>query len=160
MSEELDTENNEGEGIKNLRKQYEATQKELAEARKALDEFNTAKRRETVAGLLKAKGVSPSAASFYSGEDVSEDAVGKWLEDHADVFNYKADTTEEDANTLAASRVNAASSGRVEDVVSTTAGRVIDPVEALRLFESLPKEELVKRGLVLDESQLWGGKKR
>ena len=88
MSDDVETVDTQAdsEGIKNLRKQFEQQQKELAEARKQLDEFNKAKRQETVAELLKAKGVSPAAAKFYDGDDTSEDAVGKWVEAHADVL--------------------------------------------------------------------------
>lgn len=160
MSDDNDTVENEGEGIKNLRKQYEATAKENAEMRKQLDEFNKSRRQETVAGLLKAKGVPISAASFYTDDDVSEDAVGKWVEAHADVFQVKTDDTndEDDANTQNAQRVTQNSFGAVQNNV--TPGKIHDPVEALRLIESgMPYEELEKLGLVAPKSKMWGAKK-
>jgi hypothetical protein len=156
------TETNDSEGIKNLRKQYEATQKELAETKKALNEFNAAKRQETVAGILKAKGVPPSAAKFFSGEDASEEAVGKWLEDHADVFQYTPSNAASDANTDAARRVTGQSFGHTQATArgDDSTGPIIDPEEALRLMASLPYEELEKLKLVAPRAQLWGAGKK
>lgn len=159
MPEENEPLEQDSEGVKSLRKQHEAQQKRIAELENEKAVRDARDRASSVATILEAKGIAPSAASFYSGEDVSEDAVGKWLEAHADVFNVTAATsTEEDANTIAAARVNAASSGRVEDI-STPTGRVHDPEEALRLFDVLPYEELLKRGLVADPEKIWGVKR-
>lgn len=161
MSDELEIQESDSEGIKSLRKQYEQTAKELKETQARLAEYDQRERRESVAGILKAKGVSPSAAKFYSEDDVSEDAVGKWVEAHADVFGLgKAETNNEiDPNAEAARRVAEASFGATEDRPSIGA-RVADPEEALRLMQTLPYDELVKHGLVPDPSQLWGAPRR
>ena len=162
MSDELDgTDENSGdsEGIKSLRKQYEQTAKELKAAQERLAEIDKRERQTSVAELLKAKGVSPSAAKFYNGDDVSEDAVGKWIEDHADVFGLnKQEAQQVDPNEEAARRVSEASYGTTP-THPTPMGQVADPIEALRQMQSLPYEELVKLGRVPDPSTLWGVRK-
>lgn len=151
----------EGEGIKGLRKQYAETQKELTEARKLLGEFQTAQRTQTVAEILKAKGVPASAATLYNGEDASEDAVGKWLEAHADVFQIKTEATAvTDANAQSAERVASASYGTpsIPSVSSNDQGQVIgNPEEIRRLLDTQPYEELQRLGL-MPKSGLYGAR--
>jgi len=162
MSDDFDTEENheEGEGIKNLRNRVKAQEKELAELRAFREEAAKAKRQESVAGVLKAKGIPAGAAKFYDGEDTSEDAVGKWLEAHADVFQIKSaedSGPRVDENALAAQRVTAQSFGTTTN--HAPLGRAMDPEEALRLVQTQPYEELEKLGLVPPRDQLHGVRK-
>lgn len=153
MSEEA-TNPEEGEGIKNLRKQYEATQKELAEARKLLEGFQAEKRSASVVDILKAKGVDEAKAAktakFYAGEDTSEDAVGKWLEENADVFGLSATKqAENDEAARSAARVADATTGFSDGLANGPSGpgRVFgDPAEIQRALDTLPYEELQKLG--------------
>jgi len=80
------TPDDEGEGIKNLRKQFAALKKERDAEQEELNKFRLGARTASVTGFLKAKGIPESAAKLYTGEDTSEDAVGKWLEEYRDVF--------------------------------------------------------------------------
>jgi hypothetical protein len=164
MSDDFDTENeNEGEGIKDLRNKYKSSQKQLTELQEKLAKYETAERRNSVAGILKAKGIPEAAAKFYDGDDTSEDAVGKWLEANADVFQIKtsddapAGSAQQapDANALAAQRVTAQSFGTTP-AVSTPNGASVDPEEKLRLTKTLPYEELEKLGWVPKRDQLHG----
>lgn len=139
-----------GEGIKNLRKQYEEQKKELETLRQEREQRLAAERQSKVAEILAAKGAPAGAAKFYSGEDASEGAVGKWLEDNADVFGVKA-PAQPDPNAEAAARVAAASYGSPEVVSNQGNGRVIgDPEELARQIASAPYEELVRLGIMPD----------
>jgi hypothetical protein len=160
MSDENDDMESESEGIKGLRKQYEAQAKELKEAQARLAELDKAKRQSSVADILTAKGVSATAAKFYSDDDVSEDAVGKWVEAHADVFGInkaETDNSTPDPNAEAARRVAEASFGTSPDFASVV-GRVADPEAAMRAIKTLPYEELVKAypSLAPPRDKLWG----
>ena len=145
----------EGEGIKSLRKQYEATQKELAEARELVSKFQARDRQETVASILKAKGAPEAAARFYNAEDVSEDAVGKWLEANSDLFP-SAQRNDNDENAQHAARVSAASFG--QQAHETQGGKTNlplgDPAELERLMRTLPQDKLREMGL-LPASNPW-----
>lgn len=138
-----------GEGIKNLRKQYADTQKELKAALDELNSFRAAQRRESAADVFKAKGLdeakAKAAAKLYSGEDVSEDAVGKWLDEYRDLFPVTQGSTENDANANNAARVAAASHGTADaSGTGTTPVALGDPFEIARLLETLPYDEQVK----------------
>jgi hypothetical protein len=116
MSEENEFDGNEGEGIKSLRKEFNALKKQNEEKDAALGKYQAAR---TQLGLHGPQGHSPEgqgtaekAASLYTGDDVSEDAVGKWLESYADVFGaapqQQTSTTVIDANAQAAQRTSEA----------------------------------------------------
>jgi hypothetical protein len=153
MSEENEFDGNEGEGIKNLRKEFNALKKQLEEKDALLAKYQAAERRNSVAGVLKAKGLSEKAASLYTGEDVSEDAVGKWLESYADVFgvNTPAPASQPDANALAAQRAAEASFESLEFGTPPAGSPVHGDLDELtRAMQTLPMEELVKRGLLPD----------
>lgn len=153
MSDETDfTDDAEGNGIKDLRKKYEAEKKSRGELEARLAVFEKAQRVDTLADVFKAKGLdeakAKAAAKLYNGDDVSEDAAGKWLADYADLFPV-AQTTEPDANTLNAARVAAASHGSADSGVAGNSNALLgDPFEIQRLFDTLPHAELVKLGLI------------
>ena len=156
--EEFDAQENDSEGIKSLRKEYQANKKALSEALEQLSKFQKVERQNAVAGVLKAKGIPEGAAKFYDGDDTSEDAVGKWLEAHADVFQVKSTEQEAppaqaqpDANTLAAMRVMQQSYGQAP---ADAGAHSVDPEEKLRLLNSLPTDELVKLGWIPDPKSL------
>lgn len=152
-----DGDDNNSNSGKGLRAQLEAALNERKELAERLAKFEAAQRKSTVAEILTAKGIPASAASLYNGEDVSEDAVGKWLEAHADVFKPTAtpdESTSEgadasDPNEDAAKRAIAAAFG-LPSPVETKPGTkvVVNPEEKLRLMRTLPYEELVKRGWI------------
>lgn len=149
MSDEIDTpENSDSNGIANLRKQYEEQKKQNDQLLAELNSFRSEKRQATVAEVLKAKGVPAAAARLYQGDDVSEDAVGKWLEENADVFG--APSRQVDPNEAAAARVAAASFGNTAGVQQDPApGQVLgDPEQILHAINTLPYEELQKLGLM------------
>ena len=157
MSEENITD--EGEGIASLRKQYEATRKQNEELAKELAAFRNEKRQATVAEVLKAKGLPEKAASLYSGDDVSPDAVGKWVSDYADVFGIKQEggaAQAADPNAANAERVSAASFGAPGTEQFTPGQPVGDPVELLHLMNTLPYEKLVELNLQPKPNRLYG----
>lgn len=144
-----DNEFNEGgTGIADLRKHYENLKKELDAERAELQTFRQRDRQQTVAELLKAKGVPEGAAKFYSGDDVSEDAVGKWAEENATLFGGQpAQTAQTDANTQSAQRIASATYGSVSAPAPDASGRVLGDPEAIQhAIDTLPYDELVKLG--------------
>lgn len=146
MSEENES-SNEGEGIKNLRSQYETLKSQNEQLLSELGTFKAAQRTTTVAGVLKAKGLDDAkaakAAALYSGDDASEDAVGKWLDNYADVFGVAAPAAQNDN----VERVSAASFGTTDTNQNGPTGRVLGaPDEIARALSTLPMEELVKLG--------------
>ena len=158
MSGEYD-DTNEGDGIASLRKQYEATRKQNEELAKELAAFRNEKRQATVAEVLKAKGLPEKAASLYSGDDVSPDAVGKWVSDYADVFGIKQEggaAQAADPNAANAERVSAASFGSPGTEQFTPGQPVGDPVELLHLMNTLPYEKLVELNLQPKPNRLYG----
>lgn len=165
MSDELDLEDesneHDSEGIKNLRKQYNATKKERDEFQKELAAYRQKERSATVAEILKAKGIPSSAAKFYTAEDASEDAVGKWVEENADIFGKPSSPAEKsDPNAEAAQRVAGASFGNHGGIETQAGigGRVLgDPEEIAHALKTLPYEELQKMGL-MPPSGLYGAR--
>lgn len=141
MSDENEFEND-GEGIENLRKLYKELKKANAEQAAQLAEFNASKRTASVAEILKAKGVPASAASLYNSDEVSEDAVGKWLDQYKDVFGVGGAV---DENAEAADRVNGASYGEA-DFIQNSPERVVGSPEdiARALANASSYEDLVK----------------
>lgn len=142
----------EGDGIKSLRKQYDAIKKQNDELAAELATFRSEKRVATVAETLKAKGIPETAASLYSGDDTSPEAVGKWVEQYADLFGGAkppAENGQPDPNAQAAARVSQASFGHPEAPAPQQGGRIYgDPEEIRRALENLPYPELVKQGLM------------
>lgn len=150
MSEENDNVDTESEGVKSLRKQYDTIKKQNDELAAELNKFRAEKRTSTVADLLKAKGVPESAASLYTNDDVSEDAVGKWVESYADVFGLgqqNGSNSSADLNDMR--RVSNASHGNADSTALDEVGHILgDPAELERAMQTLPFEELVKRGYI------------
>ena len=142
------TPDDEGEGIKNLRKQFTALKKERDADQEELNKFRLGARTTSVSTILKAKGIPESAAKLYTADDTSEDAVGKWLEEYGDVFLPTSAGTDE--NTENAKRVSDASHG-TSSTSSNDAGqgRVFGDLDEIRRsLDTLPREELEKMGLV------------
>lgn len=151
MSEEIDT--NDSDGIKNLRKQYETIAKQNQELQEQLVKFQQAERSKAVGDILKAKGVSEKLAGLYNGDDTSEDAVGKWLED----YGLQGSGQQNDPNIEAAHRVAEATYGSDYSVETPKQGVFVgNPDEIRTLLNTLPQEELVKRGFIPDPKSLLG----
>lgn len=156
MSDEFDDSENSGEGIKSLRKQYEQLKQDLAAKDEALSKFLARERQTTVADVLKAKGMNPAAAKFYNAEDVSEDAVGKWIEANADVFGGPAQS-QTDSNALNAARVTASSYGSPQ-IGSSPGAPILGSLEEIhRNVKDLPYEELMKQLGFPDQRSAFGG---
>lgn len=147
MSDDLDLDGNESEGIKSLRKQHKELTAKLAERDELLNKFLAKERTNTVAEVLAARGVNPKAASFYTAEDASEDAVGKWLEENAEVFGIKQTAPPvNDPNADAARRVANASFGASDPTNGWTLNNGVptgDPEVLANLMKTQPISWLV-----------------
>lgn len=104
MSEDNTPGSENDEGPKALREALEKANKELAALRKEREDAEKAKRDESLATILKSKGLKESAAAHYTGE-ASEDAVVKWATD----IGLLSAEEENDENAEAARRAAAVS---------------------------------------------------
>jgi hypothetical protein len=154
----------EGDGIKNLRKQYDETAKELKAAREELAKFQAEKRAVSVAEVFKAKNLPEKAATLYQGEDTSPEAVSKWIEEYGDVFGVQAQTQApaNDPNAQAAQRVSQQSHGTVDSIQNGPVDTAVlgNPEEILRAIQTLPMDELVKLGYMPSDGTLFNPHKR
>lgn len=146
-------------GIKNLRKEFEALQKKLAERDEKLAKYEAQDRHNSVVNTLKAKGLSEEkalkTAKFYSGDDASEESVGKWLEENADVFGVQTQNPNPavlptDPNAANAQRVSEAAFGINAPIATTPSGQPVgDPAEIQRLYQGAASiEQLQAMGLL------------
>lgn len=83
--------------VQQLRKQIEDLGKKNKEQGDALAAFLAKEKANSVASVLKAKGLPEKLASLYQG-DASEEAVNKWVDEYADVFGVKAAPPAADAS--------------------------------------------------------------
>lgn len=140
---------------KGLRSAYEAMKKQNDELLSELGKFRKEQRVSQVAGVLKAKGVPEDAASLYAGEDTSEAAVTKWLEQYAGVFGVKQEQQAAgappaaDPNADAARRIAGNAYGNLEGLSAPPTGEPIlgDPAEMEHFMRTAPIEALQKAGL-------------
>lgn len=155
MSETNELDENDSEGIKNLRKQFDAQAKELKELREFREQREKEQRDSTVANALKSKAGNDEklatrlakAAKFYDGEDTSDEAVTKWLDDNADVFGIAKSAT--DPNEQNAERVINSSFGEPAHVDDGLTNVPLGDIEKRReLLRTLSLEECQKLGLV------------
>jgi hypothetical protein len=166
MSDVDDDTQNDSEGVKNLRKQFEALQKQLTERDERLAKYEAAERQSGVVNALKAKGLDEAKASklvkFYSGDDASEEAVGKWLEENADVFGVNAQQTTQvsDPNAANAQKVSNAAFGSasLNDNPAGTPHVIGDPSEIQRLYQTASIEQLQASGMLPKNLQVGYGR--
>jgi hypothetical protein len=146
---------NDSDGIKNLRRQHKQAAAELKTAQDELAKYRAAERVQTVAEVLKAKGLPDKVATLYQGSDVSEDAIVKWAEQYADVFGKSSTEGQSsqsgvnESNSQSAGRVNDASEGNVHPTQNPKgpSGRILgSPDEIQHALETWKYEDLVKAG--------------
>ena len=71
-----------------LRKHVRALEKQKAEADVELATLRKDSRTRTIQNVLAAKGVNPKVAAFIQPDvEATPEALGKWIEDYAEVFN-------------------------------------------------------------------------
>jgi hypothetical protein len=173
MSDEDGTENNSTGG--GLRKQLEDALATIKAQNDRLDKFETVEKAKTVAQVLTAKGMDEAralkTAALYRG-DASQDAVGKWADEYADVFGVKAvdDQSQQqagqqqivDPNVLAAQRVTGAAFGSQSVTQNDPAnGKALgNPEELLALITGptrLPYKELQRLGIMPPDNAFLAG---
>lgn len=88
---------NESEGIKNLRSQYDKLQKESGEKDKMLADLIRRDRTRTIQDKLGEHGVNPKVATFVP-ESVELDKLDVWLGENADVFGFNLKQPESPEN--------------------------------------------------------------
>ena len=134
----LEVNNDETNGIKDLRRAKKADEKRIKEPTERLEKFERQEREGTVAKVLESKGVNSKAARLILKDldEVNEESVNTWLDDNGDLFGLsKPEVTEEQ-------QVNRAAL-RQQDVV-TQLGTTPDRAEDLlsRINNAASAEEL------------------
>jgi len=86
-----DANNDETNGIKDLRRAKKADEKRIKELTEKLEMFERQQRESTVKTVLESKGVNSKAARLILKDldEVNEDAVNKWLLENGDIVGYK-----------------------------------------------------------------------
>jgi hypothetical protein len=156
----------EGNGIANLRAEFEKRGKELETALAELNTFRAKERTSTVAQLLKAKGVPEAAAKFYNAEDVSEDAVTKWADENRALFGA-GQSAGQSTTTTASQPTGPSPVDQINDAMHQNAdelpgpsvtGQIVgDPEQIAHALNTLPYDELVKLGYMPQANGLYGG---
>jgi hypothetical protein len=82
--------NDETDGIKDLRKAKRANEKRIKELTERLEKFERQEREGTVAKVLESKGVNSKAARLILKDldEVNEEAVNNWLRENGDIVGY------------------------------------------------------------------------
>lgn len=154
MSDATDN-GDEGAGVADLRRKYEDQKKALGAALEKVSGFEAKERANSVTQILTSKGFKPEHAKFYTADDVSEDAVGKWADENAPLFGLTKQTSEQDANAAAAARAAGVSFGNVSSIQNSETQVLGDPDALLKAIQTLPYDELVKQGIMPKEGQLF-----
>lgn len=83
--------NDETNGIKDLRRAKKADEKRIKELTERLEKFERQERESTVAKVLESKGVNSKAARLILKDldEVNEEAVNNWLSENGDIVGYK-----------------------------------------------------------------------
>jgi hypothetical protein len=128
-----------GDLVKQLRNALKAANKEKSDQAKRLAELEKGVRSQSLADVLKAKGLDPKVARLYPNDaDTTPEAVDAWLGEYGDVFGVeKQDTaadeeTQQAANTIARVASQAPPANQSYDVNS-----LIAEIQAAKTPEAL-----------------------
>lgn len=87
MNEENPAEEQNGQGIAELRKAFERQKKQAQEYKDKLAELESRERVRTLSETLSAKGVNAKLADLYpANRDATPEKVDEWLNEYADAF--------------------------------------------------------------------------
>jgi hypothetical protein len=83
--------NDETNGIKDLRRAKKADEKRIKELTEKLEAFERQQKESTVKTVLESKGVNSKAARLILKDldEVNEEAVNNWLLENGDIVGYK-----------------------------------------------------------------------
>lgn len=96
---EYEGQNDETNGIKDLRKAKRADEKRIKELTEKLEMFERQQRESTIKSVLESKGVNSKAARLILKDldEVSEESVNNWLRDNGDIVGYTEQEQKEEA---------------------------------------------------------------
>lgn len=88
--------NDETNGIKDLRRAKKADEKRIKELTEKLEAFERQQKESTVKTVLESKGVNSKAARLILKDldEVNEEAVNNWLVENGDIVGYKQEAEE------------------------------------------------------------------
>lgn len=146
MSDVTDDNLEGGEGDSNAAKVLRAQNKKLADdlaaANASLADVQTKLRRTDLADALKTHGAPEKLAKFYTGDDTSPEAVLEWLKEDGELFGWEDPTSTDDAET----QQQAAAISKAAQ--TATPARVDKSGDLLHQLQTLPRAELIARGLI------------
>jgi hypothetical protein len=89
--------NDETNGIKDLRKAKKADEKRIKELTEKLEAFERQQKESTVKTVLESKGVNSKAARLILKDldEVNEESVNTWLRENGDIVGYTEPAEEE-----------------------------------------------------------------
>lgn len=125
--------------VRDLRKQLKARDKRLGEVEKELSDYAKERRTRTVAEVLKAREVNEKYARFVTAdiEDVTPEAVNKWLDDNADLVGVEKQESTVDEGTQESLR-------RINNADRNSKGPDADPIAAKLSDPNLTPEALAE----------------
>lgn len=93
-----DPDDDNSEGIKQLRAHVKKITEENARMKAELETANKQSRKQTLASVLKDKGVNAKVANLIPTDvEATAEAVDKWLAEYGEIFNVKQETKDDDA---------------------------------------------------------------
>lgn len=128
------------QGIKDLRKAKRADEKRIKELMERLEKFERQERESTVAKVLESKGVNSKAARLILKDidEVNEESVNNWLRDNGDLIGYQEIQQEETKpNVREFSRQDSATQ------FAATADASDEYVDMLQNYDGASEEELL-----------------
>jgi hypothetical protein len=88
-----------GEGIKALRKQYKEMKKQLEALQAENEQLKTSSRSGSVAEELARAGLDPRVAKFYPADRATTaDAVAEWVDENRELFPSRQETAQQQSS--------------------------------------------------------------
>ena len=139
-NEDFDSENESTEpSPKDLRALINKQSKELKDLKSQLESYQVAERKQSLANILQAKGVSAEVAEFIPADVQDEEGIAAWLEAKGKVFGYNPDAAT--SNNQTKSEVKNSSFSDLQSIATPT-----DAITDLnkRIANAKTKEELAE----------------
>ena len=170
MTDQYDTNNDDQQNSGNgLRAQLERALAELKTLKDENGSLKTQARTTSVSTVLKDKGYSEKVAKLIPAEiEPTAEAVQKWLDEYADVFNIQQQQSSDNGNSTEDSANSGGQSGEVdfdtaEEYIATMRqmgninGGLLPPERAKDLLAKLNDPALTQEGLLSLITQHGGG---
>jgi hypothetical protein len=93
--DDVTTNDNGNDLVKQLRKAAKQKDKELAELRAQFEGISKAQRERSIKDVLESRGVNSKIAKFIPSDvDSTEESLSKWLDENGDVFGFSTESNQ------------------------------------------------------------------